>query len=199
MKTHSRTLSHYFYSWIQRTTSFWSLVFFKLISGISLACWTLWICAGQCFHAYIMSVCVYERVWERKVMKEGPAAGEILVLAVRRADDGTTGGFEFVFCFFFVCMTQILFTHIGRFLAKYTYQWRRRKRRGWGGALQKSEGGKMSCFKKKIKVNKLRNIWRRETELNLRWWEEEKKRERKFPIKLKLKFFCPHSSQIHFC
>lgn len=30
-------------------------------------------------------------------MKEGPAAGEILVLPVRRADDATTGGFEFVF------------------------------------------------------------------------------------------------------
>lgn len=54
MKTYYRTLSHYFYSWIQRTTLFGSLVFFKLISGISLACRILWICAGQCFHAYIM-------------------------------------------------------------------------------------------------------------------------------------------------
>lgn len=108
MKTHYRTLSHYFYSWIQRTTSFGSLVFFKLISGISLACWTLWICAGQCFHAYIMCVCERERLWERKVMKEGPAAGVILVLAVRRADDATTGGFEFVFC---MCDTNPFYTH----------------------------------------------------------------------------------------
>lgn len=90
MKTHYRTLSHYFYSWIQRTSSF--EVFFELISGISLACRTLWICGGQCFHAYIKCVCM--RFWERKVMKEGPAAGEISVFAVRRADDATTGGFE---------------------------------------------------------------------------------------------------------
>lgn len=46
---------------------------------------------------------------------------------------------------------------------------------------------KWAALKEKIKVNKLRNIWRRETELNLRWWE--KKRERKFPIKLKFKVF----------
>ncbi len=41
-------------------------------------------------------------------MKEGPVAGKILVLAARRADDATAGGFEIVF---FVCVTQILFLH----------------------------------------------------------------------------------------